>query len=1026
MSTDSLKLALILILAGSTVAILTDVQAATKLQPIQKDRFPRVSELPLRPELLDPLVMLDGRRVTTPEQWNNERRPELMQLFQHYMYGYFPPRPEKVTGKVEREDRHALGGTATLKEVTLTFGPPARSPIHLLLVVPNQRQAAAPVVLSLNYFGNHTLLRDPAVCLSTNWMPERGAGVVNNLSTETSRGSWVDIWNVPYLIERGYALATFYNGDVDGDRPDERGIQNQFPGQAGADQTGTIAAWAWGLQRAVDYLVTDPALDQRRIVVTGHSRLGKAALLAAAFDERIALAIPHQAGSGGSAPSRTKVRPAEAPNPAPGQPYRKPAETVKQLNEKFPHWFNARFKEFNDQPDRLPFDQHCLVALCAPRPVLFTNGREDTWINPAGQFEVLRGAASVYQLLGAGDFRFSELPPNGHLIDGTLGYFLRPGAHSLKSEDWKAFLDFADKQLGTPAKARSESGKSEQPTGAAQTFNSGETAVVEVGRWEMHEFELHGRSRVENPFRDATLRGVFTAPSGKTVTLEGFYDGGDTWRLRFAPDELGEWRYRLSGEGVEVFQEGRLKCLAPRGHGFIRIHPRNPYAFAYDDGVAFFPMGDTCYGLYDDSPITPALRREYLETRRRQQFNFVRMSIGHSEVRAKANPEFWAWGGTPSQPDLDRLNPDFFHGFDELLRDMQARGMNVELLLLNFYRRPFTDTTLWTPAREQLWIRYVLARYAAFNNIFLWTLANEYETHPDGRYRLDRPDDVTWAKATARFVKQADFCHHPVTVHPVVSSSVQGASPRDPFEVPWRIGGFFGEGDEMDVLSQQTGQHGDGCVWDDKSQCWVGDDRNLVASLRADRCFRKPVLNTENGYEYLRGHPTAKKQVHHTDKVRRSAWCIVCAGGYFAAGFHGTIGHSDAWNRIDPTSHYSFAVRDEGAAEQLGMLYGFFIALPYWRMEPFEGITGAAAVALAELGQVYVVYLPQGGAVTVDLSAAQGSLTAQWFNPRTGKYGTAELVNNPKAGQRFTPPFDGDAMLHLKSSSSNENRLLHQ
>ncbi|MBI4328147.1 MAG: acetylxylan esterase [Chloroflexi bacterium] len=417
----------------------------TPPSPSVGGKFPPVSELPPRPEMPDPLVMFDGRRVITREQWVNERRPELMALFQHYMYGVLPPRPKEVTGQIERDDPHALGGQATLKEVTVTFGPPELPPIHLMLIVPNQRPGPAPVVLGMNYFGNHTLVRDRAVSLSTNWMPERGAGVVNNRATEASRGTWVDVWRIEYLIDRGYAVATFYNGDIDPDRPDERGLQTHFGKSDPQSDCGTIAAWAWGLQRAVDWLVTAPDLDKNRIIVTGHSRLGKAALLAAAFDERIALAIPHQAGCGGSAPSRTPV---------------KRAETVNQINDKFPHWFNGRFKEFNDRPDRLPFDQHCLVALCAPRPVLFTNGREDIWINPEGQFEVLRAAAPVYRLLGAGDFSATDLPPDGKLIDGTLGYFLRPGGHSLKPEDWKAFLDFADKRLGVPAKLNSPLDKS--------------------------------------------------------------------------------------------------------------------------------------------------------------------------------------------------------------------------------------------------------------------------------------------------------------------------------------------------------------------------------------------------------------------------------------------------------------------------------------------------------------------------------------------------------------------------------------
>ena len=545
-----------------------------------------------------------------------------------------------------------------------------------------------------------------------------------------------------------------------------------------------------------------------------------------------------------------------------------------------------------------------------------------------------------------------------------------------------------------------------------ETLESAPRTLVEVPRWQVHEFELHGRSHVERPFGDAALVGEFTAPSGQTTLVEGFHDGGDTWRLRFAPSEEGEWRYRLRGEGVEIFQSGRLKCVAPRGHGFIHIHPQKPYAFAHADGTPFFPMGDTCYGLYDDSPITPGLRREYLETRRRQRFNFVRMSVGHSEARAAADPAFWAWGGTSAKPDLDRLNPVFFRGLDALFRELQARGMNVELILLNFYCQPFTDTKLWLPARERLWLRYVVARYAAFNNIFLWTLANEYETHPEGRYRLDRPGDVEWAKATARLVKQLDPYRHPVTVHPVISASTRGTTPRDPFDPPWRIGGFFGEGDELDVLSQQTGQSGQGVTWDEKLQCWVGDDPDLVASLRADRRFRKPVLNTENGYEYLRSHPTEKRQVHHTDKVRRSAWRIVCAGGYLAAGFHGTIGHSDAWNRIDAPNRYTFTVQDEGAATQLSALYDFFTGLPFWRMQPFEGVQGEA-VALVEPGKAYVVYLPRGGKVSIDLSAVRIPLIAQWFNPRDGKSGEPFAVARGKAGE-FQAPDALDWVLLLR------------
>jgi hypothetical protein len=174
------------------------------------------------------------------------------------------------------------------------------------------------------------------------------------------------------------------------------------------------------------------------------------------------------------------------------------------------------------------------------------------------------------------------------------------------------------------------------------------------------------------------------------------------------------------------------------------------------------------------------------------------------------------------------------------------------------------------------------------------------------------------------------------------------------------------------------------------------------------------VLNTESGYEYLRGHPTEKKQVHHTDKVRHSAWRIVCAGGYFAAGFNGTIGHNDVWNRIDAPNRYTFVVKDEGAAEQLGLLYDFFTTLPFWRMQPFEAVSGDMAVALAEPGRVYVIYLPHGGAATVDLSDVDRALAVRWLNPRSGATTRGpDTAGGAKCS--FQPPFDGDAVLCLEA-----------
>ncbi len=541
-----------------------------------------------------------------------------------------------------------------------------------------------------------------------------------------------------------------------------------------------------------------------------------------------------------------------------------------------------------------------------------------------------------------------------------------------------------------------------------------EIPTIDLPKWSMHEFTSTGNTHAGNPFRDAMLVGEFTSPSGKIKVIDGFYDGDNTWRLRFVPNEEGEWSYQLRGEGVEILQHGKINCIGMIGHGFIRIHQQNPFSFAKDDGTPFFPMGDTCYGLHDDSPITKELREAYLEMRRSQNFNFVRMQTGGSYERAQKDSAFWAWGGTAQNPDLDRFNPVFFHSLDSLIFQLRDYGMNVELLLLNFYRLPFTDPKTWTPERERLWLHYLLARYSAFDNIFMWTIANEYETHPDGKYRLDVPEDVEWVKSTARFIKKNDPYNHLVTVHPVVSSSTTGQSPRDSITQPWQIGGFYGDEKAIDVLSQQTGQFGAGIIWNENRNCWEGDDPNLVASLQTDLRYGKPVLNTENGYEYLKNASTEKKQVHHTDKVRRSSWRIVCGGGYFAAGFHGTIGHSDVWNRIDAPNKYTFRLESEGAAQQLSYLYDFFNTLPYWKMRPFSGVKGDA-VALADRGKTYVVFLPHGGEVTFDLEES-AQLEQRWFNPRTGEFCKIKAIHG-NGKQKFKAPDDNDWTLLLKASA---------
>ncbi len=403
--------------------------------------FPEFAALPVRPELPDPLVMLDGTEVTTAKDWNAKRRPELKQLFQHYMYGYLPPKPQRWSvEKVLFSDPTFMDGRATISESRLAFfGPDLKHRLHVLLVVPNKRSGPVPVFTAMNFCGNHAIANHPGIHIPEGWVYKSCGGSENERATERGRGTQAGDWNLDLIVERGYGIACFYSGDIDPDTPDfSDGIEPSFyaPGQTspGPSDAATIAAWAWSYHRVVDFLVEKhrATVDSGRIAAVGHSRNGKTTLLAAAMDDRIALAIPHQAGCGGTAPDRVSID-------------RKDVETIRRINTAFPHWFCGNFKLFNEQPEKLPFDQHCLVALCAPRPVLYTNALDDQWANPDGQFEMLKAADPVYRLFDSGGLDVSERPDLRKLVDGKLGYYIRPGKHAMDREDWGVFLDFADK-----------------------------------------------------------------------------------------------------------------------------------------------------------------------------------------------------------------------------------------------------------------------------------------------------------------------------------------------------------------------------------------------------------------------------------------------------------------------------------------------------------------------------------------------------------------------------------------------------
>lgn len=373
------------------------------------------------PELM---LMADGNAIKTAPQFE-KRKDEIIQLYKNIVYGEIPEIPYLTAFKVIEESTTALNSGSIRKQIEITIETEyGKSHARMLLYLPKSDKPV-PTFIGLNFQGNHTIWDDPAI-LPSMTIPR---GKANK-----ARGSEDRKWPLPEIIARGYGVATIHCDDF---APDNNKLYLNQWGSVFAKPNGdsqeirAINLWAYGLMKGIDYLVTDNAVDKNRLISIGHSRLGKVSLWAGAQDKRIAMVISNNSGNSGAALSRSHR-----------------GETVGSIQTIFPHWFADTYKQYMQNENSLPLDQHMLLASIAPRKLYVASASDDLWADPEGEFNALRLASKGFEIYGLLAFDPDRMPETGKpIFTENIAYHLRKGEHDITAEDWHFYIDFAEQYL---------------------------------------------------------------------------------------------------------------------------------------------------------------------------------------------------------------------------------------------------------------------------------------------------------------------------------------------------------------------------------------------------------------------------------------------------------------------------------------------------------------------------------------------------------------------------------------------------
>lgn len=497
------------------------------------------------------------------------------------------------------------------------------------------------------------------------------------------------------------------------------------------------------------------------------------------------------------------------------------------------------------------------------------------------------------------------------------------------------------------------------------------------------EWVVHSARSYENPFTDVAVDAAFTGPSGETFTVPAFYDGlsehqAHTWRVRFNPNAVGRWTYRILSQSADpdLAQEGSFEVTARDSRGFLQATPGHAWGFHYESGEPVFLLGDTVYNLFGmahcGGPVVA-----FLERRAAQGFNLLRVRLpispfhppeGYSAWQTRRT---WPWGGSEQSPRFDRFNLDYFHTVDEVVRQAEHLGMGLEMIMEAWgFEFPFNSRHIFVPEWEELWMRYLIARYDAFNSVYFWTLMNEYEYYPDGNWHRSRYGvEDRWAMRVGRWVKALAQHGHVISIH---------NGPRMP---PFAERFAAAPGAIDAIMFQDWGTR-------DAELGWLaaGIEEQIQCSLAG---WSGCAVFAEYGYERNPDLPLLVPGHRYCDgeHTRRGAW----RGTFCALGV--VHGFENSWG--------PFMVIEE---DQPGLAYLLHLrrflteVVPFHRMRAApeiivagESDPGHRPLALATSGRDTVaIYLPAGGEVTLSLPGERPR-NMQWFDPRTGELRSATL-----------------------------------